>query len=114
MQKSKLQKFEQLYNKKKPQIISDEIVGDLETPISLLLKLSPKQNYSFLLESVEGGEQRGRFSFLGINPDIIWECKNNFVKITKNNKIINNESVKLNPLESLRKLLKDSLIKRDP
>ena len=73
MQKSKLQKFEQLYNKKKPQIISDEIVGDLETPISLLLKLSPKQNYSFLLESVEGGEQRGRFSFLGINPDIIWE-----------------------------------------
>ena len=69
--------FEKIYNQKKSQIISKEFVGDLETPISALLKLSNNQKYSFLLESVEGGKQRGRFSLLGIDPDIIWECKNN-------------------------------------
>ena len=41
--------FERTYNQKKPQIISKEFVGDLETPISALLKLSIDQKYSFFL-----------------------------------------------------------------
>ena len=107
--------FEKIYNQKKSQIISKELVGDLETPISALLKLSIDQKYSFLLESVEGGKQRGRFSLLGIDPDIIWECKNNETSIFNcNNKTKENVSSTTNPLVSLRILLKKSLIDRDP
>ena len=74
--------FEKIYNQKKSQIISKEFVGDLETPISALLKLSNNQKYSFLLESVEGGKQRGRYSLLGCEPDLIWKVnKNGKVKI---------------------------------
>ena len=42
--------------------------ADLETPVSVYLKLAQSGQYSFLLESVEGGEQVGRYSFLGVNP----------------------------------------------
>jgi anthranilate synthase component 1 len=42
--------------------------ADLETPVSVYLKLAAGGTYSFLLESVEGGEQVGRYSFLGVNP----------------------------------------------
>lgn len=44
------------------------LLADLETPVSVYLKLSRMGNVSFLLESVEGGEQVGRYSFLGVNP----------------------------------------------
>ncbi len=42
--------------------------ADLETPVSVYLKLAQSGQHSFLLESVEGGEQVGRYSFLGVNP----------------------------------------------
>ena len=78
------------------------------------IKLS-SQKYSFLLESVEGGKQRGRFSLLGIDPDIIWECKNNETSIFDcNNKLIENFNSNINPFQSLRNLLIKSLIPRDP
>lgn len=44
------------------------LLADLETPVSVYLKLTQSGQYSFLLESVEGGEQVGRYSFLGVNP----------------------------------------------
>jgi anthranilate synthase component I len=44
------------------------LLADLETPVSVYLKLAQAGTYSFLLESVEGGEQVGRYSFLGVNP----------------------------------------------
>jgi anthranilate synthase component 1 len=51
-----------------------EILGDLETPVSAYKKLRD-QGPSYLLESVEGGEKWGRFSFLGFNPSLILECR---------------------------------------
>jgi anthranilate synthase component 1 len=48
-----------------------EILGDLETPVSAYKKLRG-QGCSFLLESVEGGEKWGRFSFLGLNPSLMF------------------------------------------
>src|ERR1041385_5975078 len=45
--------------------------ADLETPVSVYLKLAQGGEASFLLESVEGGEQVARFSFLGVNPAAI-------------------------------------------
>ena len=51
-----------------------QLVADLETPVSAMLKLGAERPYSCLLESVEGGNQRGRFSVIAINPDLIWSC----------------------------------------
>ncbi len=47
-----------------------EILGDLETPVSAYIKLAG-QSPSYLLESVEGGEKWGRYSFLGLNPSLV-------------------------------------------
>ncbi len=52
------------------------LLGDLETPMSVYLKLAQTGTYSFLLESVEGGEQVGRYSFLGVNPKGVIIVKN--------------------------------------
>src|SRR4030095_4644964 len=48
-----------------------EIVADMLTPVSAFLKLADPSDYAFLLESVEGGEQVGRYSFLGKDPFLI-------------------------------------------
>ena len=48
-----------------------EIVADLLTPVSAFLKIAEHSDYAFLLESVEGGEQVGRYSFLGKDPFLI-------------------------------------------
>ena len=48
-----------------------ELVADLLTPVSAFLKIAEHSDYAFLLESVEGGEQVGRYSFLGKDPFLI-------------------------------------------
>jgi anthranilate synthase component 1 len=55
------------------------LLADLETPMSVYLKLAQTGNYSFLLESVEGGEQVGRYSFLGVNPKGVISVKDGVV-----------------------------------
>ncbi|MBV8455137.1 MAG: anthranilate synthase component I [Acetobacteraceae bacterium] len=50
-------------------------VADLETPVAAFLKLAYGQPNSFLLESVEGGAARGRYSIIGMAPDLIWRCQ---------------------------------------
>jgi anthranilate synthase component 1 len=58
-----------------PIILRATMVGDLETPVSAYLKLtSAGAANTFLLESVEGGAVRGRYSMIGLAPDIIWRC----------------------------------------
>ncbi len=61
----------------KPQIVFAKRVSDLETPVSAMLKLQNEPGPSFLLESVEGGETRGRYSIIGLNPDMMWRCFGN-------------------------------------
>jgi anthranilate synthase component 1 len=50
-------------------------VADLETPVAAFLKLAHGKPNSFLLESVEGGAARGRYSIIGMEPDLIWRCR---------------------------------------
>src|SRR5216117_1758017 len=52
-----------------------EIVADLLTPVSAFLKIAEHADYAFLLESVEGGEHVGRYSFLGKDPFLILRAK---------------------------------------
>ena len=61
-----------------------EISADLETPITAYLKLIKKNNTNFLLESVEGGSSRGRYSIIGIESDKLLKCK----KIDKKSLIV--------------------------
>src|SRR5262244_3654409 len=52
-----------------------EIVADLLTPVSAFLKIAEDSDHAFLLESVEGGEQVARYSFLGKDPFIILRAR---------------------------------------
>ncbi len=66
--------FAQTFKAGKPQVVWTELIADLETPVSAMLKIAGGRPNSFLLESVEGGAIRGRYSFIGLNPDLIWRC----------------------------------------
>jgi anthranilate synthase component 1 len=63
-----------------------EILADTETPVSALMKLSAKPHL-FLLESVEGGEKWGRYTFLGSDPHVIYTVRGEEVRIQKNGEI---------------------------
>ena len=80
--------------------------ADVHTPVSSLIKLE-KENYIFLFESVEKGSQKGRYSVIGLRPDLIWECKNNICEILdKNSKKFIEKNI--TPLKSLRDLIKNN------
>ena len=104
-------KFIEGLTNNQPQLLTKNLVGDVETPISCLLKIKKNQKYSFLLESVEGGSLRGRYSLLGCDPDIIWKVENNSASIEyidENYKYhISNE-----PIESLKNLIELSKFDR--
>ena len=93
--------------RKKPQLLIKKLIADVETPISCLLKLKKNQKYSFLLESVEGGSLRGRYSLLGCDPDIIWEVNNNSASIKYNYENYNYDISK-EPIESLKNIIEIS------
>jgi len=57
--------FTETYQAGRPQVVWTSLVADLETPVSAMLKLAEGRPYSFLLESVEGGAVRGRYSAIG-------------------------------------------------
>ncbi|WP_439546039.1 anthranilate synthase component I family protein [Sandarakinorhabdus sp.] len=66
-----------------PQLIWTRIVADTETPVSAMLKLGSEGSGAFLLESVEGGQVRGRHSLLGLDPDLVWRAHGNSSEINR-------------------------------
>src|SRR5690349_6564743 len=56
--------------------------GDLETPVSALLKLGDKPGV-VLLESVQGGAFRGRYSIIGLKPDLVWRVKDGRAEVSR-------------------------------
>src|SRR6202045_5067177 len=66
--------FKQRHAAGRPVLVWTSLVSDLETPVSAMLKLADGRPNSFLFESVEGGATRGRYSFIGLRPDLIWRC----------------------------------------
>src|SRR5215472_14866853 len=63
--------FAARYAAGKPQVVWTRLVADLETPVSAFLKIAGSRPASFLLESVEDGAVRGRYSIIGLDPDVI-------------------------------------------
>jgi anthranilate synthase component I len=108
--------FARNYERGAAQILLTRLVADLETPVSAMLKLTRHARYSFLLESVEGGAVRGRYSMIGMNPDLIWKVEGGIAAI--NRKALTApegafETQPLPPLEALRGLLAESRIALD-
>ncbi|HZB89935.1 MAG TPA: chorismate-binding protein, partial [Stellaceae bacterium] len=71
------------YGAGKPVLVWTSLVSDLETPVSAMLKLADGRPNSFLFESVEGGAARGRYSFIGLKPDLIWRCRGDKAEINR-------------------------------
>lgn len=65
------------------QLVWARLAADLDTPVSLYLKLAAGRGDAFMLESVTGGEVRGRYSVVGLKPDLIWRCRGEAAEINR-------------------------------
>jgi len=90
---------------KQKKLIHKILPADMKTPVLAMLQLAETSRYHFLLESVENGANRGRYSIIGLDPDIIWKCQNGAVNIETDRK---KRKVNKNPLASLRELINES------
>lgn len=92
-----------------PQLVARELVADTQTPVSAYLRLASGSRNTFLLESVEGGEIRGRFSIIGLAPDLVWRCRGSVAEInrdpTENGGFVADDRP---PIDSLRALMAES------
>ena len=104
--------FKKIIKKEKSYIIYTTLVADLDTPVSAMLRIGENEPYSFLLESVEGGEAKGRYSILGLQPDLIWRCYGNNAEINydPSNSLHKFKKENHKTLDSIRLLVENSKI----
>jgi anthranilate synthase component 1 len=95
-----------------PQVVWTTLVADLETPVSAFLKIAGGRAHSFLFESVEGGDTRGRYSIIGLEPDLIWRTNGTRAEINRSARSKADAFVPCAevPLASLRTLIAESRI----
>ena len=104
--------FATKYESGEHQLVYSRLAADLDTPVSVMLKLSGGQKDSFILESVTGGEIRGRYSIIGMKPDLIWRCHGTLSEINRESRFDPNSFTPLegSPLDSLRALIAECRI----
>lgn len=104
--------FEAGWSRGKNQLVYARLAADLDTPVSLMLKLADATKMSFMLESVTGGEVRGRYSVVGLKPDVIWECRGEKSRINRQARFDDGafEPLVGHPLATLRALIAESQI----
>jgi anthranilate synthase component 1 len=85
-------------------------IADLLTPVAAFLKVAHGQPYSFLLESVEGGASRGRYSVIAMAPDLIWRCEHGAVAVNRDARNSPDAYVPVGeePLQNLRALIAET------
>ena len=105
--------FARTYDGGEAQVVWTRLVADLETPVSAMLKLSAGRADCFLLESVEGGAVRGRYSIIGIEPDLIFRATGDKAEINDDPKAGREiyRAMAEPPLEALRRIIADSRIR---
>ena len=99
--------FSAVYGAGRPQVVARTLIADLETPVSAYLKIAHGRSHAFLLESVQGGETRGRYSIIGFDPDLIWRCRSGVAEIDSGNGAVLEDG---DALASLRRLIARSRI----
>ena len=104
--------FAKAYEAGQNQIVYTRLAADLDTPVSLMLKLTGAQKDAFMLESVTGGEVRGRYSIIGMKPDLVWRCRGETSELNRSARFDAEafEPQDGNPLANLRKLIEESRI----
>ncbi|WMT90474.1 anthranilate synthase component I [Pelagibacterium sp. H642] len=104
--------FAKTYEAGQGQVLYRRVVADLETPIGTYLKLAEGRRYSFLLESVEGGAVRGRYSIIGLEPDLLWRVVEGQAQINRSAATDREAYAPLpdQPLDALRALIAESQI----
>jgi anthranilate synthase component 1 len=97
------EKFSQLAKQGYNRIpIKREVLADLDTPVSAYLKLAQDQAYSYLLESVQGGEKWGRYSMIGLPANTIVQVYNDQITVHKDGSIVENTQTS-DPLQWIEK-----------
>ena len=96
----------------KNQIVYTRLAADLDTPVSLMLKLAGGAKNAFMLESVTGGEVRGRYSIIGLKPDLIWRCHGETSEVNRQARYDDEsfEALSGNPLDAFRDIIAESKI----
>jgi anthranilate synthase component 1 len=104
--------FEAAWARGENQVVHARLAADLDTPVSLMLKLGEARTDTFMLESVTGGEIRGRYSIVGMKPDLIWRCRGNVSEINREARFDAQAFRPLDgpPLDTLRALIAESRI----
>ncbi|MGD0633927.1 MAG: anthranilate synthase component I [Beijerinckiaceae bacterium] len=105
--------FQPRYAKGEPCLLVTRLIADLETPVSAFLKLSAgRRGRCFLLESIEGGASRGRYSMIGLDPDVVFRATAGLAEIARD--ALNQPDAFVpcatRPLDALRALIEDSRI----
>lgn len=102
--------FAAAYEAGRAQIVFRRVVADLETPIGAYLKLAEGRENTFLLESVQDGATKGRYSMIGLLPDIILKVENGKARINRNAGLTPDAFAPIEqpPLEVLRQLVAES------
>jgi anthranilate synthase component 1 len=106
------EEFEQAWAQGKNQVVYARLAADLDTPVSLMLKLGEARTDTFMLESVTGGEVRGRYSVVGMKPDLIWKCHGDAASINRQARFDPQAFAALPgaPLDTMRALIAESRI----
>jgi anthranilate synthase component 1 len=109
-------RFAEQYEAGKSQIVWRRIVADLETPIGTYLKLAQERTHSFLLESVQDGTTRGRYSIIGLLPDLIVRVEDGTASVNRQAQLDPDafEVMDAKPLDALRGLVAESQIEVPP
>ena len=104
--------FAAAWAKGQNQVVYARLAADLDTPVSLMMKLAEARTDTFMLESVTGGEVRGRYSVVGMKPDLIWQCHGKTARLNREARFdataFTAETAE--PLTSLRALIAESRI----
>ncbi|MFV1531070.1 MULTISPECIES: anthranilate synthase component I [unclassified Phaeobacter] len=104
--------FAKAYEAGENQVVYTRLAADLDTPVSLMLKLTGAQKDAFMLESVTGGEVRGRYSIIGMKPDLVWRCHGERSALNRSARFDADDFTAQdgNPMDNLRALIAESKI----
>lgn len=98
--------FKDNFEKGLTQLVWRWVPADLETPLSTYLKLAQNEPYALLLESVEGGTVLGRYSAIGLQPDLFWRCNNGIPEISTDS--TSWDRISENAIEHFKQLIEGS------